>query len=64
MYVCICRRVTDKTIRQCVRQGAGCAESVGKMCRAGTDCGNCLEQVEELVADEKRHLPLLERIAS
>jgi bacterioferritin-associated ferredoxin len=64
MYVCICRRVTDKTIRQCVQQGAECAEQVGRMCRAGTDCGNCLDQVDDLVADEKKRLPMLDRIAS
>ncbi len=63
MYVCICRRVTDKTIRQCVHQGAECAEQVGRMCRAGTDCGNCTEMVEEVIADERRHLPVV-RIAS
>ena len=67
MYVCICRRVTDKTIRQCVREGADSVEQVARMSRAGTDCGSCHEMIGDLVSDERRHLPmcqLLTQLAS
>ena len=65
MYVCICRRVTDKTIRQCAREGACTVDEVGNMCRAGTDCGNCQDMIEDLIQEERPgHLHVLQQLAS
>lgn len=60
MYVCICRRVSDKTIRQCIRDGAETVAEVGRACRAGTDCGNCQDMIDDLIDEEHRHLPVVQ----
>lgn len=52
MMVCHCKRVTERTVRDAVRSGAECAEEVGAMCRAGTDCGGCRPLVEVIVEEE------------
>lgn len=41
MYVCICKNVTDKQVKQAVCQGAGCLKDLNKCLGLGTDCGKC-----------------------
>ncbi len=51
MIVCICRRVSDKTIRAAIAEGASSVDEVGAACRAGTGCGCCHEAIEEMLAE-------------
>jgi bacterioferritin-associated ferredoxin len=64
MIVCHCRRVSDRTIRAAVREGACTEERVAEMCGAGTCCGGCVPAVNEIIDDELRargvrRLPLI-----
>ena len=52
MLVCHCKRVSDGTIRQSVRNGARSADEVGAHCSAGTGCGGCKPLVELLIDEE------------
>jgi bacterioferritin-associated ferredoxin len=49
MIVCLCRRVSDRTIRAAVAGGARTVEEVGQACRAGTGCGACHEYIAEVI---------------
>lgn len=49
MVVCLCKGVSDKTIRGLVQNGASTLREVALACRAGTDCGSCVCQVRELI---------------
>lgn len=49
MLVCHCMHVNDRTIRQCVREGARCPEEVAARCAAGAGCGGCRPMVESLI---------------
>ncbi len=49
MYVCLCRGVTDRTIRRLVQDGARSCAAVARRCGAGTACGSCREDVAALV---------------
>ena len=51
MIVCICRVVTDRTIRNVVAGGADTVEKVAAACRAGTSCGSCRGQISEIIAE-------------
>lgn len=51
MIVCICRVVSDRTIRNVVAAGADSLDKVAAACRAGTGCGACREQIAELIED-------------
>lgn len=52
LLVCHCHRVCDRTIRDCVREGACSTEDVGAACGAGTSCGGCEPLVEAVVKSE------------
>jgi bacterioferritin-associated ferredoxin len=53
MIVCICRVVSDRTVRNVVAAGADSVEKVAMACGAGTGCGACREQVAGIIADCK-----------
>jgi len=50
LLVCHCRRVCDRTIRECIRDGAASIEEVGGACGAGTGCGGCQPAIASLLA--------------
>jgi bacterioferritin-associated ferredoxin len=58
MYVCICRAVTDETVRAAIEAGAETVEAVTRACSAGGDCGACHQVIEEMLEDRK-HLPVV-----
>jgi len=52
MLVCHCHGITDRTIRQQVREGAASPAQVIRRCRAGSHCGGCRPRIRELVREE------------
>jgi bacterioferritin-associated ferredoxin len=52
MIVCHCKGISDKTIRRAVREGAHTIDEVGVSCRAGTECGGCLDTIRWLIHSE------------
>lgn len=52
MLVCHCRRVSDREIRACVRQGASSVRAVSSACGAGTCCGGCLPTIKGILKKE------------
>jgi bacterioferritin-associated ferredoxin len=56
MYVCICRRVTDRAIRSAAAVGARSVDDLKRMLELGTGCGSCCERAHacliEFVADD------------
>ncbi|MGD0528138.1 MAG: (2Fe-2S)-binding protein [Polyangiaceae bacterium] len=53
MYVCVCRAVTDETVKAAIDAGARSVDDVTAACCAGDDCGSCHAVIEELI--EARH---------
>lgn len=53
MYVCICRRVSDREVRQVIESGAQTIDAVGERCGAGTDCGSCVEEIADMLCDQQ-----------
>ena len=69
MIVCLCRRVSDRTIRAAIREGAETEERIAEMCGAGTCCGGCVPTISELIDDERAEkrrcsLPVLVEVAT
>jgi bacterioferritin-associated ferredoxin len=56
MYVCICKAVCEKRVREAIDSGAATVSAVGRACGAGTDCGSCHDTIEGLL-DETDRLP-------
>ena len=49
--ICACFNVGEKTINKAVsEQGAKTVEAVGEICQAGTNCGSCRPEINELIS--------------
>lgn len=49
MYVCLCRAVTDRQIRESVENGANNFREVREELDVGTCCGRCVPEARELI---------------
>ncbi len=49
MYVCVCRAVTDVTVKAAIEAGAESVAAVTRACCAGDDCGACHELIEDMI---------------
>jgi bacterioferritin-associated ferredoxin len=66
MYVCLCKGISERTVRACIRSGATTIREVGAACGAGTDCGSCRGMIREMIEDADEapssmhmHLPVV-----
>ena len=50
MVVCICKGIADREIDGAIRDGAETVEDLARVCSAGTDCGECLDVLDELLS--------------
>lgn len=53
MIVCQCRAVSDRDVRFVIRRGARTFAQVRADTGAGSDCGCCRANVEELIDDAR-----------
>lgn len=51
MYVCICRGVTEKQIRQMAQQQPFSMQELSATTGVGTDCGTCTGHACQLLQD-------------
>lgn len=49
MYICICKGITDKAIRNAVIDGANSFASVRKQLGVSSQCGRCAVDAKDLV---------------
>ncbi|MEL1249398.1 (2Fe-2S)-binding protein [Aurantiacibacter sp. DGU6] len=53
MYTCVCNAIRECELRKAARQHRGSAESVYAKLGKRPNCGHCLEEAEELIAEER-----------
>jgi bacterioferritin-associated ferredoxin len=51
MYVCHCRVVNDRRIRETIDAGATTPGEVARACGAGATCGGCVPMIRRLLAE-------------
>ncbi|MEM9562736.1 MAG: (2Fe-2S)-binding protein [Actinomycetota bacterium] len=49
MVVCHCKAVNDTSINELLAGGRLTLDDVAAHCGAGTDCGGCLDTIEDLL---------------
>lgn len=49
MYVCLCKAVTDRQIKEFVNGGAGTFEEVCKQLGVAMQCGKCSQLAQNIV---------------
>lgn len=51
MIVCVCRAVSDRTIRAAIAEGAKTVQQVSQACRAGDSCGACCPTISRMMTE-------------
>ena len=51
MFVCLCRTVTDRTVRHAIDKGACSLRDIADRCGAGSRCGGCHLVLARMLAD-------------
>ena len=55
--VCICNLVLEEEIKSVLRKGASSTTEIQQLTRAGTTCGRCLPEIDQLVENYKKTKP-------
>ena len=64
MYVCLCNGISDKKIRQVVRQFQPQSfQQLRKFVPVGNQCGKCVRAAREVMEDELTTMPEFKEIA-
>ena len=64
MYVCLCNAISDKVIRNAVRQHQPQSmQQLRKLVPIGTDCGKCIRQARVIFEEEQAKIPDMYEVA-
>ncbi|CDG99543.1 MULTISPECIES: bacterioferritin-associated ferredoxin [Xenorhabdus] len=64
MYICLCNAISDKTIRNIVRQQhVRSIRELRDFVPVGSDCGKCIRQAREIMNEEIAQLPPINNVA-
>lgn len=55
--ICICNFVTEKEIISFFKKGAKSTSDIQYLSRAGTSCGRCLPEIDEIVKNFTKEKP-------
>lgn len=53
MIVCMCKGISDKTIRKLAQDGASSPSQIRLACAAGTCCGGCRQTIVQILESER-----------
>lgn len=51
MIICVCKAVSERTLREAIRSGARSVADLAEATSASTDCGTCAEHLLDLLAE-------------
>ncbi len=54
MILCHCERVSDRTVRHAIADGARSIDDITAQCSAGGNCGGCTDALEALLQNAER----------
>ena len=57
MYVCLCKAVTDRQIKEFVNAGAGSFEEVCRELGVASQCGRCSQLAQSIVETSVKKAP-------
>lgn len=53
MVLCLCHGVSDRKIREVVREGASTVGAIARATRAGSGCGSCVCDLKKILERER-----------
>lgn len=57
MYVCVCKAVSDKEIRQAVNEGACSMRALCKSTGVASQCGKCAVMAQQILKNTLQEMP-------
>ncbi|WP_444889680.1 bacterioferritin-associated ferredoxin [Microbulbifer sp. DLAB2-AF] len=51
MYVCICKGITDRQIKEAVYDGSTSVKALRRQLGVSSQCGRCAEQTKEIISE-------------
>ena len=63
MFICVCKAVSDKTIRRQVEGGARRVADLSRETGLGTCCGKCVPAARQLIEESAGQVPQVGRWA-
>lgn len=63
MYVCVCKGITDKQIREAIGAGATEMKSLCDEFALGSQCGTCCKMTKEILTEELDNSPSYYEVA-
>lgn len=57
MYVCLCKAVTDRQIKESITGGASSFAEVRRSLGGSTQCGKCMQQAKSIVETATKKAP-------
>ena len=61
MYVCICKGITDKTIRNAVLDGANSLRDIRNQLGVAMDCGQCACEAKKVIRETLQEMTTAEQ---
>ena len=58
--VCVCHQIGARRIEAAIMRGCTSTDAIGRDCKAGTNCGSCLPELNRMLAATKRVLAVAE----
>ena len=58
MYVCLCRGVSDKTVKKAIDEGCLSVAAVRDCTGAASQCCKCVTDIREMIDEGKTNQPL------
>jgi bacterioferritin-associated ferredoxin len=55
--VCLCTLIDKKEIKTALKKGAKSTKEIQQLTRAGTSCGRCLPEIDQIVEDFLKKKP-------
>ena len=55
--VCLCNLTDKKEIETSLKKGVGSTKEIQQLTRAGTSCGRCLPEIDQIVGDYLKEKP-------
>lgn len=52
MYLCICKKISDKDIILSIKEGSHTIEDLRKKLKIGTQCGKCIKPINTLLKSQ------------
>lgn len=64
MYVCVCKAVTDRQIKNAINDGVCTRKQLFQCFGVGGDCGKCSKHVKELLNQNSVKSPIMQAAAN